>query len=127
MGFDPKTMEPVRIEIEFDVTIGSGPYAEHVSEVVERIASELANYRKPHFNIKRGELNVQFHDGHAGITTEMNDFVAVVRGKIEQLKVEMTGSGMGAFSSTYKGNKVHVTLKASLQHEFDFRPSQGHF
>lgn len=127
MGFDQKTMEPTHIEIEFDVGIGDDPYVARIEEVVERIASKLATYEKPHFNFKRGELNIEFHDGHAGITSEMKEFVAAVRSKVEQLNVQMTGSGMGAFSSTYKGKKMHVTLKASLQHEFDFRPSQGHF
>ena len=122
-----KAMEPTHIEIEFDVGIGDEPYAAHIEEVLERIASELESYRKPHFNVKRGEINVQFHDGHNGITPEMNEFVVEVRRRVEQLNVQMTGSGMGAFSSTYKGKKMSVALKASLQHEFDFRPSQGHF
>lgn len=122
-----KKMEPSHVEIEFEVGIGEEPYIAHIDEVVERIACELASIEKPHFNVKRGEVNVQFHDGHNGITPEMNEFVVEVRRRIEQLKVQMTGSGMGAFSSTYKGNKMRVTLKASLQHEFDFRPSQGHF
>ena len=120
-------MEPSHIEIEFDVGIGSGSYAEHVAEVIERIASELTILEKPHFNFKRGELYVGFHDGHDGITPEMAMFVKEIRDKVEGLNVGMTGSGMGAFPMAYKGKKMRVVLKASQQHEFDFRPSQGRF
>ena len=122
-----KTMEPSHIEIEFDVVIGSGSYAEHVDEVIERIASELKSLEKPHFDFKRGELYVGFHDGHDGITPEMATFVKEIRDKVEGLNVGMTGSGMGAFPVAYKGKKMCVVLKASQQHDFDFRPSQGHY
>lgn len=122
-----KTMEPTHIEIEFDVGIGNDPYVSHIGKVVEKIASKLASYEKSQFNFKRGELYVGFHDGHDGITTEMAMFVKEIRDKVEGLKVEMTGAGMGAFPSTYKGKLMRVTLKISQQHEYDFRPSQGRF
>lgn len=122
-----KTMEPSHIEIEFEVGMGSGSYTEHVNEVVERIASKLASLEKPHFNFKRGELYVGFCDGHDGITPEMAVFVKEIRDKVEGLNVEMTGSGMGAFPKAQKGNLMRIALKASQQHEFDFRPSQGRF
>ena len=122
-----KTMEPSHVEIEFDVGMGSGSYVDHMDEVIERIASELTSLEKPHFNFKRGELYVGFYDGHDGITLEMAAFVKEIRDKVEGLNVGMTGSGMGAFPVAYKGKKMHIVLKASQQHEFDFRPSQGRF
>ncbi len=122
-----KKMEPSHIEIELEVGIGEEPYIAHVDEVVERIADELASYEKPHFNVKRGELYVGFHDDHDGITPEMAMFVKEIRDKVEGLKVEMTGTGMGAFPKAHKGKLMRIVLKASQQHEFDFRPSQGHF
>ncbi len=114
------TMDTDLIELQFDVELGDDPYITKTEVVIATIEKALSKASREDWQFIEGKINVEYHDGHAGITNEMKQWVAMLKELLIGLDVQMRGTGVSACERI--GNNIaRVNFKCALHWAYDYK------
>ena len=121
-----RTINNDLIELEFDVEVGSDPYVAKTEIVLSTIGKTLAAAEEEDWSFIEGKVNIEYHDGHAGITNEMKQWLADIKDLLVGLGVEMRGTGISA--APMLGNGVaRITFKCARHWAFDYKTMENYW
>ena len=120
------TLKDDILEMEFDVELGDDPYVTKTEVVISTIGKALAAAEEEDWSFIEGKVNIEIHDGHAGITTEMKEWLATVKEQLVGLNVEMRGTGISA-CPMLKNGVAKVSFKCARHWAFDYKTMENYW